>query len=159
MNETDRICEILDEINQHLEEYEKETISIISCDVDEIEGHTAERVEITKKIRHCFDLTDEICKEIPQGEEIKKIIKNKAVFSEISQNLENVFRKSEKIHSVYTRIKDSEVQAVDRINREKEEILVNIKKTNNGQQAKAAKFAVGLDDGARKHLGSGVKNV
>ena len=90
---------------------------------------------------------------------IKKIIRNVTLFTEVDNPLEQIFIKSQQIFSVFTRIKDSDIQAVDRINLEKEILIEKIKETNNGQQAKASKFAVGLDDGAKKHLGSGINKI
>ena len=86
------------------------------------------------------------------GEKIKKMIRNVSLYTNVNKDEEPVFLKAQEIFSVFTRIKDSDVQAVDRINIEKEMLIKKIKDTNNGQQAKAAKFSVGVDDGMKKHF-------
>lgn len=159
MNNTDKICRILDEIKLNLEQFEKETIEIISCDAENIEPHTQKRVDITKTVDILFSRIDEICKHMEDGDEIRKIIRNVSLFTEVSEDKEKIFMKSQEIFSVFTRIKDSDIQAVNRINLEKEILIKKIKETNNGQQAKAAKFSVGVDDGAKKHFGDEIKKI
>ena len=159
MNNTDKICSILNEIKLNLEKFEKETIEIISCDTENIEFHTQKRVDITKNIDGLFSQIDDICSQMKDGDEIRKIIRNVSLFTEVSEDTEKIFMKSQEIFSVFTRIKDSDIQAVNRINLEKEILIKKIKETNNGQQAKAAKFAVGLDDGTKKYLGDDIKKI
>ena len=148
----EKICSLLDEIKNCLLNFEKETMDIISCNVEDIEKHTQNRVDITQKLDSLFGEIDSICENMENGDDIKKMIRNVSLYTNVKKEEEKVFLKSQEIFSVFTRIKDSDVQAVDRINIEKEMLIKKIKDTNNGQQAKAAKFSVGVDDGMKKHF-------
>ena len=152
MNDMEKICNLLDEIKNCLLNFEKETMDIISCNVEDIEKHTQNRVDITQKLDSLFGEIDSICENMENGDDIKKMIRNVSLYTNVKKEEEKVFLKSQEIFSVFTRIKDSDVQAVDRINIEKEMLIKKIKDTNNGQQAKAAKFSVGVDDGMKKHF-------
>ena len=159
MENTYKICELLDKIKFQLEKFEEITIEIITCDIDNIENLTNKRVETVHTIDSFFKQIDEICSDMKKGGEIRKIIRNVKLFTEVDDDLEDIYIKSQNIFSIYTRIKDSDIQALNRINLEKQVLLKKIKEENNTQQAKAAKFAVGLDDGARKYLGDGIKKI
>lgn len=148
----EKICSLLDEIKNCLLDFEKETMDIISCNIEDIEEHTRKRVDITQKLDEIFKEIDLICENMENGEKIKKMIRNVSLYTNVNKDEEPVFLKAQEIFSVFTRIKDSDVQAVDRINIEKEMLIKKIKDTNNGQQAKAAKFSVGVDDGMKKHF-------
>ena len=140
-----RICELLDEIRNELLEFEQETIEIISCDIDSIEEHTENRVKITERMDAVFKKIDVICIDMDGGAEIRKIIRNVSMFTTVEPEFEPVFFKAQAIFSILSRIKDSDVQAIGRINIEREVLLKQIREMNAGQEAKAAKFAAGAN--------------
>ena len=140
-----RICGLLDEIKSELLCFEQETIEIISCDTDSIEEHTENRVKITEKMDVVFKEIDRICIDMDGGAEIRKIIRNVSMFTTVEPRFEPVFFKAQGIFSILNRIKDSDVQAIGRINIEREVLLKKIREMNNGQEAKASKFAAGTD--------------
>lgn len=159
MNASEQICELLDSVKEKLVRFEKETIEILSCDMEKIEGHTENRVSITKELDVIFGQIDDICSTMENGAKIRKIIKNVSAFTDVAPEEEEIFLKAQEIFSVLNRIKDSDIQAVDRINLEKEMLIRKIKQTNRGQEAKAAKFSVGTDDGGKKHFGESGKSI
>ena len=121
------ICLILDSIKENLLEFERETINIISCDIDSIQNHTENRVSITSKMDESFKKIDEICSSMEKGLEIRKIIRNVSNYSSVEPENEPVFLKAQSIFSIVNRIKDSDIQAVDRINLEKNIISNSLK--------------------------------
>lgn len=155
----EKICELLDQIKEKLLRFEQETIEIMSCDIDDIEGHTDNRVTITKELDRIFGRIEVLCSEIEEGDRIRKIIKSTPDFTEVRPDEEQVYLKAQEVFSLLNRIKDSDVQAVDRIDLEKTRLLAQIKAENTGTTAKAARFAVGADDGRRKFVGYGGKKI
>lgn len=153
------ICGLLDEIKKLLVDFEKETIEILSCDADNIEGHTECRVNITGELDILIKKIDDICDNMENGAAIRKIIRNVSAYTDVSGDEEEIFLKAQEIFSLLNRIKDSNVQAVDRINLEKELLMKKIREANQGQQAKAAKFSVGVDDGVKKHFSREKKTI
>ena len=152
MNNTEKICSLLEEIKQELLEFEQSTISIISCERDSIEKLSQNRVTITQEMDKRFHEIDLVCDEMENGSRLKKIIKNVSSYSECDKEDETVYFKAQELFSIVTRIKDSEIQAVDRINLEKEMLLKKISEANNTQAAKASKFKVGTDSGNQIHF-------
>ncbi len=156
----EKICGLLDIIKEYLLEFEKETIEIITCDSESIEGHSQNRVTITEKMDVVFKQIDEICKDMERGAEIRKIIKNVALFTSVDPELEPVFFKAQNIFSLLSRIKDSDIQAYGRVNLERDALLKKIREMNSGQEAKAAKFKIGTDTNENKaYLGFSKKSI
>ena len=93
------------------------------------------------------------------GDRIRKMIKSSRDLTEVNEDEERIYLKAQEIFSLLNRIRDSDVQAVDRIDLEKAQLLSQIKAENNGVSAKAARFAVGTDDGRRKFVGYGGKKI
>ena len=147
-----KICEFLNEILNQLLEFERETMEIMYCDVDSILRHTENRVSITHNIDNIFSEIEKICNQIRDGEELWKIIKNVSAYTKVKPEHEDVFFKAQQIFSIVNRIKDSDVQAVSRINFEKDVLIKKIREINKGQGAKASKFMVGTEKGGNKHF-------
>jgi hypothetical protein len=155
-----KILELLDKIKDRLLVFEQETIDIMSCDLDEIEAHSENRVKITHELDKIFDHIELLCSEMEEeGDRVRRIIKSSRDLTEVAPDEEAIYFKMQEIGSLINRIKDSDVQAIDRIDLEKDALLGRIKAENTGAGAKAAKFMVGTDDGSRKYVGTGGKLV
>ncbi|MBR6336110.1 MAG: hypothetical protein IKR76_00095 [Ruminococcus sp.] len=155
-----KIIELLDKIKDRLLFFEQETIDILSCDVDEIEEHSDNRVKITHELDRVFDHIELLCSEMEEdGDRVRRIIRSSRDLTEVAPDEEAIYFKMQEIGSLINRIKDSDVQAVDRIDREKDGLLGKIKAENTGAGAKAAKFMVGTNDGRQKYVGTGGKLV
>lgn len=155
----EKICELLDELKEKLLKFEQETIEIMNCDIDDIEGHSFNRVMITRELDKVFARIEVLCSEMDGGDRIRKMIKSSRDLTEVNEDEERIYLKAQEIFSLLNRIRDSDVQAVDRIDLEKAQLLSQIKAENNGVSAKAARFAVGTDDGRRKFVGYGGKKI
>lgn len=155
----DRIIQELDKIKDELLKYEQITIDMISCDIDEIEPHSRERMTITGKIDKVFGRIDLLLSEMDGGERVRSIIRSSKDLTEIAPDEEKVYFKTQEIVSLIHRIKDSDVQVIDRIDLEKSGLLDKIKEENKGTGAKAAKFMVGTNEGRQKFVGYGGKMI
>lgn len=155
-----KIIELLDKIKERLLVFEQETIDIMSCDLDDIEEHSNNRVKITAELDKIFSHIELLCSEMEEdGDRVRRIIKSSRDLTEVAPDEEAIYFKMQEIGSLINRIKDSDVQAVDRIGLEKEALLGRIKAENKGAGAKAAKFIVGTNDGRQKYVGTGGKLV
>ena len=155
-----KIIELLDKIKERLLVFEQETVDIMSCDLDDIEEHSNNRVKITAELDKIFSHIELLCSEMEEdGDRVRRIIKSSRDLTEVAPDEEAIYFKMQEIGSLINRIKDSDVQAVDRIGLEKEALLGRIKAENKGAGAKAAKFIVGTNDGRQKYVGTGGKLV
>ncbi len=155
----DRILKELDSLKEVLLEYEQLTIEMISCDIDEIEPHSEGRMSLTKKMDKVFDRIDILCSEMDNGERVRSIIRSSKDLTEVAPDEEAVYFKTQEVISLINRIKDSDVQVIDRIDLEKTCLLGKIKAENKGTGAKAAKFIVGTNEGRQKFVGYGGKTI
>lgn len=154
----DRIISLLEEIRQKLLVFEQETIEIMGCDIDDIEAHSNNRVKITRELDKLFGNIELLCSEMEgDGDRVRRIIKSSRDLTEVAPDEENIYMKMQELVSLLNRIKDSDVQALDRIDLEKNMLLGKIKEENKGAGAMAAKFAVGTNDGRQKYVGTGGK--
>ena len=71
----EKICELLDELKEKLLKFEQETIEIMNCDIDDIEGHSFNRVMITRELDKVFARIEVLCSEMDGGDRIRKMIK------------------------------------------------------------------------------------
>ena len=155
-----KILEQLEKIKEKLLVFEQETIEIMGCDIDDIEEHSANRVKITKELDKCFDMIELLCSEMgSDGDRVRRLIRSSRDLTETAQDEEAIYFKMQQIISLLNRIKDSDVQAIDRIDLEKNALLGKIRAENKGAGAKAAKFIVGTNDGRQKYVGTGGKLV
>ena len=155
-----KIIELLDEIKGKLLVFEQETIEIMGCDIDDIEPHSNNRLKITKELDKLFGHIELLCSEMGEdGDRVRRIIKSSRDLTETAPDEEAIYFKMQELISLLNRIKDSDVQAIDRIELEKENLLGRIKAENKGAGAKAAKFIVGTNDGRQKYVGTGGKLV
>ena len=153
-----KIIDLLVVIGEKLLVFEQETIDILSCDIDDIEQHTGNRIKITAELDKLFGLIELLCSEMDEdGDRVRRIIKSSRDLTEVAPDEEAIYFKMQELGSLINRIKDSDVQAIDRIEREKNSLLGKIKAENTGTGAKAAKFIVGTNDGHQKYVGSGGK--
>lgn len=153
-----KIIELLEVIRQKLLVFEQETIDIMSCDVDDIEEHSHNRVKITAELDKLFGLIELLCSEMDEdGDRVRRIVRSSRDLTEVAPDEEAIYFKMQEIGSLINRIKDSDVQAIDRIGLEKEALLGKIKAENTGAGAKAVKFIVGTNDGHQRYMGSGGK--
>ena len=155
-----KIIELLDEIKGKLLVFEQETIEIMGCDIDDIEPHSNNRLKITKELDKLFGHIELLCSEMGEdGDRVRRIIKSSRDLTETAPDEEAIYFKMQELISLLNRIKDSDVQAIDRIELEKDNLLGRIKAENKGAGAKAAKFIVGTNDGRQKYVGTGGKLV
>ena len=155
-----KILETLDMVKEKLLTFERETIEIMGCDIDEIEAHSSNRVKITKELDKLFGHIELLCSEMgDDGDRVRRLIKSSRDLTEAAPDEEAIYFKMQELISLLNRIKDSDVQALDRIDLEKAALLGKIKAENTGTGAKAAKFMIGTNDGRQKYVGTGGKLI
>ena len=155
-----KIIETLDKVKERLLVFEQETIEIMGCDIDDIEAHSFNRVKITKELDKLFGHIELLCSEMgSDGDRVRRLIKSSRDLTETAPDEEAIYFKMQELISLLNRIKDSDVQALDRIDLEKTALLGKIKAENKGTGAKAAKFIVGTNDGRQKYVGTGGKLI
>ncbi len=122
-------------------EYEKQTQCILVCDVDDIETHVSRRQALIEKIDGIDACVEETCcKNEPDLALLYRAVQNKCAMEELPQNMVCVFRAGQEVFAVANRIRETEIQAMQRLELEKERLLERIKEVNRSTTAKAAKY-------------------
>lgn len=151
INEIFGICDIIEDNFLILE---KETLEILSCEPEQIEQHTVNRVELLEKNKKLFDEIFEFCDTLENGEIVKSAVKNTAVRDDLSEEEKSVFDHFTQVYAVVHRIVNVDKQVSERIKREHSRVVEKIKEMNASHQSKVGKFYSASDTGAKKHLGN-----
>lgn len=138
---------------------EQETVAILSCDADDIEGHTIARVMYLEKNKQLYEEIFDFCKTYENGEELESAVKNTAIRDELSEELQEVFDRFSQVYAVVNRVVNVDKQVTERIEREQNKIIKQIKNMNSGVESKAAKFYAASDTGEQKHLGESKRRI
>lgn len=141
MKYAEEICALLDEKKDAFERYREETEELLSCPVDDMEGHMAMRAQLEGRINDIDADISHVCGEAGEaGKQMMAAVKNSCSRGEISGELAAVFDKAQEIFTVISTVMDTEPQIRQRIDLEKEILLKKIKENNTGVKAQAAKY-------------------
>lgn len=152
MKEFEEIFEICKKVKENFLALEQETVAILSCDADDIEAHTVARIEYLEENKKLYEEIFEFCKTVPNGEAIEGAVKNTADRDALSDEEKDVFDRFSKVYAVVNRVVNVDKQVTERIEREQNKIINQIKMMNAGPEAKASKFYAASDRGGKKHF-------
>ena len=152
MNVFSEIFEITETIRKNFEALEAETNAILSCPPEDIEAHTENRVNYLEENKKLYDEIFAFCAVTENGEELKGAVKNTAEREQLSEDFRKVFDGFQEVYAIVHRVVNIDSQVTERIERERERILEQIKNMNEGQEAKAAKFYAASQSGSEMHV-------
>ncbi len=155
MVDLDRMLELLEEKRQRLLAFEEATQEMLTCRREQLEEQMKERQRLLEGIQRAEQELEELCKEAgEEGEQALCAAQAGAEPSALPEELLPVYRAAMEVRTVLSRFPESEVQAMMRLRLEQEQILEQIKNTNQGSAAKAARFySVGAGQGGGSRLG------
>lgn len=142
MTDISKICDLLNQKKDYILEFESDTQKILVCTYDELNKLVDKREVSIEKMKNIDLEIQEICGNSEKNEILNRILYGKISAEDIPQEFEEVYEKNMQIRAVASRIKESDIQAVNRIKIEQERALEKIKSMNQGSEAKAAKFVM-----------------
>lgn len=154
----DRLYELLEQKEKFFTEYEKESLALLDCDIDDMEKHISNRGDLSKKI----DENEIQIKIISNNYEygfIKPVLNNLCDRNKLSLHHTRIFDKSQEIFSIVNRISRINHEIEQRIIIEQEVLLNEIKSINLGQEAKASKFSETTTDGSKPYIPDKIKSI
>ncbi|MBE6836702.1 MAG: hypothetical protein E7509_01705 [Ruminococcus sp.] len=159
MKNFDEIYEIHKTIKSNFLALEQETVAILSCDADDIEGHTLARVEYLEMNKKLYEEIFDFCKTYEKGEALEGAVKNTAMRDELPEEIQEIFDRFSQVYAIINRVVNVDKQVTERIEREQNKIIKQIKEMNTGHESKAAKFYAASDTGEQKHLGDSKRRI
>lgn len=159
MKNFEEIFEIQKNVKSNFLALEQETVAILSCDADDIEGHTVARVEYLEKNKELYEEIFDFCKTYEQGYALEMAVKNTAMREELPDNLKEVFDRFSQVYAIVNRVVNVDKQVTERIEREQNKIVKQIKDMNSGYESKAVKFYAASDAGEQKHFGESKRRI
>ena len=151
MVDLDKMLELLEEKRQLLLAFEAVTQGMLTCPEEQLKG----RQRLLERLRELETELAELCSRAGEdGALARAAAQAKAEPSALPEELGPVYRAAMEAQAVLSRLPESEVQAIMRLRLEQERILEQIKSTNQGSAAKAARFySVGAGQGGSSRLG------
>lgn len=120
--------------------FEEVTQNMLHCPTEELESQVQERQQIV----HLVDALDEklcaLCKDTPQGQAVLQALKGQCEPDELPEEVLGIYDDAMRVRAILSRLQESDIQAALRLRVEQERILDQIKATNQGLTAKAARF-------------------
>lgn len=159
MKNFEEIFEIHKTVKSNFLALEQETVAILSCDADDIEAHTVARVEYLEKNKKLYDEIFEFCKTYEKGGALEGAVKNTADRSELEAAEQEVFDLFSQVYAVVNRVVNVDKQVTERIEREQNKIIKQIKNMNTSHESKAAKFYAASDTGEQKHFNDSKRRI
>lgn len=155
MLDLDKMLELLEQERQLLLAFEEATQVMLTCRQERLEEQMKERQRLLEEIQQTEQALKELCGEAgEEGGLALAAAQARAEPSALPEGLLPVYQAAMEVQAVLSRFPESEVQAMMRLKLEQERILEQIKNTNQGSAAKAARFySVGAGQGGGSRLG------
>lgn len=135
-----------------LSEFEAATQEMLLCPTVNLERFVQRRQECIEEIKCLDERLKFLCGESDEGENIWCVLMGNADIERSSDEIQPLVSEVLAIRTILCRIRESDLQAHERLVIEQEKILDQIKATNNGIGAKAARFSsmAGNDSGVSR---------
>ena len=142
MTDISKIYDLISEKKNCLLEFENYTEKMLVCTSEELNILVGNREIAIEKMKNIDEEIQEICKNSEKNEILLKILFGKISAQDIPSEFVEIYDKNMQIRAVASRIKETDIQAMNRIKIEQEKALEKIKSMNQGSEAKAAKFVM-----------------
>lgn len=140
MTNAEKICGLYDEMREILEDYEKNTNSLLTCGVDEVLMFLEKRQVCADKIDVINNRILDLCS-LDETGMTKKASDNSCSRDELDEDLVIVFDARQSVNPIVNRVKKKDLQIIDRIAVEKEKLMRKIRENNKSNAAKASKYS------------------
>ena len=135
-----QVQQILQEKRQLLLHFEEITQQILLCPAEQLEEQVTERQKLIDLIDKLDERLAAFCRDGGEdGAALAALAKNEEIAAP-PKGAEVLLHEIADIRTVLSRLKESDIQAALRLRVEQERIIEQIKETNQGVTAKAAKF-------------------
>ena len=143
-----QIQQLLQEKLQLLLCFETETQKMLLCAPERLAEQVSERQKLIDRIDRIDERLKILCEESADGRALFVFLSGEGECKQLGDGVQALGGDIRSIRSILSRLKESDMQAHIRLRVEKEKILEQIKETNQGATAKAARFysSIGVPD-------------
>lgn len=131
MDKMTEISRLLDEIKKQFLEYEKATIALLECEVDDVEHYITVRSEIAIEVDELREELAKICRNEDGGEVLYKAAMANIDFERVPSEYQSIFYEGQAVRSVMHRVSMTEKQVIARMERLRSEALEHIRQNQN----------------------------
>lgn len=140
MSQIDQVCGLLAKKQELFLRYEEATYQIAAGDTEQIPARMQERTELRKEIDALSAQLTELYGDGRDSELLRKAAAARCQRDELPPELCPVFDAAMRIRAVITRIQETESQALERAQQERDDLLARIRSMNQGTGAVASKY-------------------
>lgn len=138
MKNFEEILRIMELKRQLLRGIEDATAEMLACGEEKLPDQVRERQRFIDELMRQDAAMQELCAAHEKGEAVLAAARGDT--DHLDEDLEEVFAAGQQQRAVMSRLRETEIQAMRRLEIEKERLLDKIKSTNQGTVAKAARF-------------------
>ena len=131
MDTVAQICELLEAKKEKFGQYERATLAMLDCGVDDIENYITERAVLATEIDELDEEIARICDDEPNGNVWYSAAKANLNFSQVPPELQPVFEGGQQVRSLASRIATSEKQVVERLEFIQNEAMEKLREQQN----------------------------
>lgn len=122
------ILECLEQKRILFVQYEQHTGEMRTCEIDDLEGHIAERERLAKEIDKITRDIESFSDMMENPDEIRDAVANRGDYSDFSAEMRHVYDQASKIYTAINHIHNMESEIMQRMKDERALCLENIKK-------------------------------
>lgn len=137
--------QLLQEKQKLLLSFEEATQNMLHCPMEELENLVQERQKLIDSVDKLDEKLCALCRDTPQGQAVLQVLAGQGSPESIPKEVQELYDDAMRIRTILSRLQESDIQAALRLRVEQERILEQIKATNQGLTAKAARFYAGAN--------------
>ncbi len=125
------ICHLLNDKKDKFSEYEKLTIEMLHCNVDDLGNYITKRSKLANEIDEISAKIETLCLKEPKGDVYAKVSYAQLSFENVPVELQPMFELGQQVRGTMARILKLEPQVIQRLEGLKREAFQKIKENHN----------------------------
>lgn len=126
-----KVLALLEKKSEFFDEYEKATQELLRCDADDVEYYITRRAELANEIDQVTEEIGLACDGQPSGEIMFAAASSRVDYQNVPPELRPVFESGQNIRSTASRIMQTEMQAISRLESLRDEAKEKIRQNQN----------------------------
>ncbi|MDL2293605.1 hypothetical protein LJC60_03130 [Ruminococcaceae bacterium OttesenSCG-928-D13] len=144
MDTVGKLCALLEKESDLFLEYEQATLALLDCAADDAEHYIMLRGAKANEIDGLVEEIAQVCGQVPDAAVLLECTKASLPFDRVPAGYQPVYYAGQNVRSVIHRIGQSDVQAMQRLERLRDEAVEAIKQNQN--MPKIRKYLTDLTD-------------
>ena len=131
MDDIARLCALLEEKKNKMLEYEQATLAMLECPPDDIDQYITRRGMIANSVDEIREEMGRLADSAPGGGQMLQAADARLAFETVPSEYQCLYYAGQAVRSVASRVRETERQVLDRIEKLRDEALTNVRQAQN----------------------------